>query len=394
MAQQSGSNVPQIRFQGFKGEWEKKTLGEIVLFLDELRKPLKAGSRKPGRYPYYGASGIIDYVEDYLFSERLILLSEDGANIIDRHYPICFIADGKYWVNNHAHVLRASPGFSEIFIRDSLERLNFEQYNTGTAQPKLNQEVCRNIPLQITETAEQTKIGKYFREMDSLIGLHQRKHDKLETLKKAMLQKMFPQPGTTTPEIRFKGFEGDWMEIPIGDILSETKRSIVLEDNQQYELVTVKRRNGGVVSRGWLWGRDILVKNYSLLETDDFLISKRQVVHGATGIVPAALNGAIVSNEYLVAVSNSRISTNYFAILSSLPEMRQKFFLSSYGVDIEKLFFDAEDWKKRVITIPKLPEQNQIDTYFRTLDALISKHATQLQKLQQIKSACLEKMFV
>lgn len=213
------------------------------------------------------------------------------------------------------------------------------------------------------------------------------------TLKKAMLHAMFPQPGATTPEIRFKGFSSAWVEKPIGDVLSETKRSIVLEDNQRYELVTVKRRNQGVVSRGYLLGRDILVKNYSQLEAGDFLISKRQVVHGATGIVPEYLNGAIVSNEYLVAVGNSMITTEFLTILSSLPDLRPKFFLSSYGVDIEKLFFDAEDWKKRTVTIPNLPEQ-KIGHYFRTLDSLISQHALQLHKLKQLKSACLEKMFV
>jgi len=148
---------------------------------------------------------------------------------------------------------------------------------------------------------------------------------------------MAKQTDNKIPKIRIKGFSQEWREKPISEVLSETKRSIVLEDNQQYELVTVKRRNGGVVSRGHLWGRDILVKNYSQLETGDFLISKRQVVHGATGIVPPDLNKAIVSNEYLVAVGNSQITTEFLTVLASLPDMRKKFFLSSYGVDIEKL---------------------------------------------------------
>ncbi len=195
------------------------------------------------------------------------------------------------------------------------------------------------------------------------------------------------------PKIRFKGFDGEWEEKPIGEILSETKRSIVLEDNQQYELVTVKRRNGGVVSRGHLWGREILVKNYSQLETGDFLISKRQVVHGATGIVPAELNKAIVSNEYLVAVGNSKITTEFLTILASLPDMRKKFFLSSYGVDIEKLFFDVEDWKKRTVKIPKPPEQSKICSYLNDLDHLIGQHQRKHDKLVTLKKTMLQKMF-
>ena len=140
-------------------------------------------------------------------------------------------------------------------------------------------------------------------------------------------------------------------------------------------------------------GRDILVKNYSQLQTGDFLISKRQVVHGATGIVPEELNNAIVSNEYLVSIGNNEITTEFLTILASLPAMRQQFFLSSYGVDIEKLFFDAEDWKKRSVTIPSPTEQTEISGYFRELDRLIELHQRKHDKLVTLKKAMLQKMF-
>lgn len=195
------------------------------------------------------------------------------------------------------------------------------------------------------------------------------------------------------PKIRFKGFRGGWEETPIGEVLTEKKRPIKLEDHQQYELITVKRRNEGIVSRGRLFGREILVKNYSQLEAGDFVISKRQVVHGATGIIPALLDGAIVSNEYLVAVENSRITTDFLTILASLPDMRRKFFLSSYGVDIEKLFFDAEDWKSRGVTIPSPAEQTQIGGYFREVDRLIGLQQRKHDKLVTLKKAMLHAMF-
>lgn len=208
-----------------------------------------------------------------------------------------------------------------------------------------------------------------------------------------MATEMLKQPDSKVPEIRFKGFSENWEVNPIRKILSEIKRPIALEDNSQYELVTVKRRNGGIVSRGYLMGRDILVKNYSQLQTGDFLISKRQVVHGATGIVPEELNNAIVSNEYLVSIGNNEITTEFLTILASLPAMRQQFFLSSYGVDIEKLFFDAEDWKKRSVTIPSPTEQTKISGYFRELDRLIELHQRKHDKLVTLKKAMLQKMF-
>lgn len=195
------------------------------------------------------------------------------------------------------------------------------------------------------------------------------------------------------PRIRFKAYAKPWADEKIGDVLAEKRRPIVLKDDQRYELITVKRRNEGVVSRGHLLGRDILVKNYAQLKAGDFVISKRQVVHGATGIVPPPLDGAMVSNEYLTAVDSEKLLTDFLTILASLPSMRRKFFLSSYGVDIEKLFFDADDWKKRNVLLPDVQEQSRIAQVFRDLDLLIFLHHRKHQKLVALKLAMLQKMF-
>lgn len=204
---------------------------------------------------------------------------------------------------------------------------------------------------------------------------------------------MADQTTGKVPRIRFKAYSEPWADEKIGDVLAEKRRPIVLEDDQRYELITVKRRNEGVVSRGHLLGRDILVKNYAQLKAGDFVISKRQVVHGATGIVPPALDGAIVSNEYLTAVDSEKLLTEFLTIVASLPAMRRKFFLSSYGVDIEKLFFDAEDWKKRNITIPQLVEQSKIGDFLHKVSQLIKLHQRKHEQLVTLKKAMLRKMF-
>ena len=183
--------TPQYRFAGFTKPWEQRKLDDVVEFLDTMRKPLEGAKRISGSYPYYGASGIVDYVDGYLFDEELILLSEDGANITDRNYPVCFLASGKYWVNNHAHVLRTKQGNENTFICNSLERKDYTQYNTGMAMPKLNKETCKKIPILCPEFEEQKKIGDYFRSLDHLITLHQHKYDTLLSLKNAILQQMF-----------------------------------------------------------------------------------------------------------------------------------------------------------------------------------------------------------
>ncbi len=195
------------------------------------------------------------------------------------------------------------------------------------------------------------------------------------------------------PEIRFKGFSEAWENKKIGEILTEIKRPIELMDNESYQLVTVKRRNEGVVPRAVLKGENILVKNYFSIKAGDYLISKRQVVHGANGIVPDNLDGAVVSNEYLVITDSDDITARYWTISSIIPKMHKLFFISSYGVDIEKLVFDVADWKNRTITIPKIAEQKNITSYFQKLDNLINQHQRKHDKLSNIKNSMLEKMF-
>ena len=191
MFPQNEQKVPEIRFEGFTEAWEQRKLDDVVEFLDTMRKPLEGAKRISGPYPYYGASGIVDYVDGYLFDEELILLSEDGANITDRNYPVCFLASGKYWVNNHAHVLRTKQANENNFICNSLERKDYTQYNTGMAMPKLNKETCKKIPILCPGFEEQKKVGDYFRNLDHLITLHQQKCEELKKIKKFMLQKMF-----------------------------------------------------------------------------------------------------------------------------------------------------------------------------------------------------------
>ena len=196
------------------------------------------------------------------------------------------------------------------------------------------------------------------------------------------------------PAIRFKGFDDDWEQRKVGVTITEVSRPVELKDDQEYQLVTVKRRNEGIVSRGKMYGRDILVKNYFEVQAGDYLISKRQLVHGANGIVPQCLDKAVVSNEYMVCIGNNFVTADFLALLSKTKSLKRDFFLSSYGVDIEKLVFDVEDWKKRTIILPQIEEQDKICEYFSYLDHLITLHQRQLEKLQNIKKSLLEKMFV
>ncbi len=189
-----GEMVPKLRFKEFRdsGEWGIKPLGEVAENLDSRRIPITENERASGTVPYYGASGIIDYVKDFIFDEDLLCISEDGANLIARNYPIAFPISGKTWVNNHAHVLRFENQFSQIIVENYLNEINLEDYLTGIAQPKLNRGKLDIIPIPFPGPDEQIKISDCLTSLVSLITEQSQKVENLKAHKKGLMQQLFP----------------------------------------------------------------------------------------------------------------------------------------------------------------------------------------------------------
>ena len=140
------------------GQVEWKTLGEICENLDSQRRPIKSSKRKKGIYPYYGASGIVDFVESYIYEGDYLLVSEDGANLLARNTPIAFSISGKNWVNNHAHVLKFDTYEGRKFVEYYLNQIDLKPYISGAAQPKLNQNNLNSIPIPLPPLFEQRRI--------------------------------------------------------------------------------------------------------------------------------------------------------------------------------------------------------------------------------------------
>ena len=179
-----------------KEGWEEKTLPDISENLDSIRVPVTKKDRTEGKYPYYGASGIVDYVDDYLFDEDLLLISEDGANLLMRTYPIAFSVSGKIWVNNHAHALRFKDMATQKYVEYFFASLKLDEYISGAAQPKLTQKALNSIPIYIpSDVAEQQRIVE---RLDSL-SENVRKYEEIQrqiisecdALKQALLRKVF-----------------------------------------------------------------------------------------------------------------------------------------------------------------------------------------------------------
>jgi type I restriction enzyme S subunit len=137
--------------------WPRQPFSELVLNCDGRRVPLKHSDRanRQGAYPYYGASGIIDRIDDYLFDGEFLLIGEDGANLLARSTPIAFRASGKFWVNNHAHIVQPKPGIRIEFLEHYFAALDLTRYVTGSAQPKLSQGILNEIPFPVPPLDQQ-----------------------------------------------------------------------------------------------------------------------------------------------------------------------------------------------------------------------------------------------
>lgn len=189
-----GETQPRLRFPEFQNAtaWEVKPLGQVAENLDNQRIPITSGDRKAGNIPYYGASGIVDYVEGFIFDEDLLCVSEDGANLVARTYPIAFPISGKTWVNNHAHVLRFENACTQKFAEVYLNSIKLNDFITGMAQPKLNKAMLDRIPIPYPRVPEQQRIADCLSSLDDLINAEFHKLETIKAQKNGMMQHLFP----------------------------------------------------------------------------------------------------------------------------------------------------------------------------------------------------------
>ena len=171
--------------------WKRVRFDSISENLDSKRVPVTESDRKEGVYPYYGASGIVDWINDYIFDEDILLVSEDGANLLMRSTPIAFSVSGKSWVNNHAHVVRFHDFATQKFIEVYFSLIDISEYITGTAQPKLNQAKLNTMLFCWPPLSLQKQFAAFVERVDQQKQTVQQSLEKLELMKKALMQEYF-----------------------------------------------------------------------------------------------------------------------------------------------------------------------------------------------------------
>src|SRR6266849_1693832 len=163
-------------------DWRERPLAELTDNFDGMRVPVKEADRRAGPYPYYGASGIVDYVDSYLFDGEYLLIAEDGENLRTRNTPVAFLARGKFWVNNHAHIVRGNSEADTRFLMYALKAADISGYLSGSTMPKLTQGNMNRVPILAPTVDEQRTIAHILGSLDDKIDLNRRMSETLVAL--------------------------------------------------------------------------------------------------------------------------------------------------------------------------------------------------------------------
>lgn len=401
--------VPKLRFPGFTEDWEQRKLSEVTTCFDNLRVPVTASDRIPGKIPYYGANGIQDYVSRYTHSGEFVLIAEDGANDLN-DYPIQYV-NGAIWVNNHAHVI---AGYKEKlenkFLSYSLKTVKMSTFIVGGGRSKLNLKALLEIPISMPNHDEQCCIGKFIETIDKTITLHQRKLDNLKLKKKALLQKLFPKNGERYPELRFPGFTDAWEQCKLGETFEYLQNNTLSRDSLNYKNPNVKNIHYG----------DILVKFDEILDG-----SSKDIPYINSELDLSKFSKSLLQDGDIIFSDTAEDDTVGKAI--ELQNVKAPFILSglhtipcrpiipfgkgylgnflnsnSYRMQLRPLVqgikvssISKSALKDTMIEYPKnLDEQERIGSLFQNIAKMITLHQRKLDHLQLQKKALLQQMFV
>ena len=379
---------PAIRFAGFTEAWEQRKLGEVVGTYDGVHQT-----------PKYQDNGIMFLsVENIATLQSSKYISEDDFKRDYKVYPqendILMTRIGDVGTTNVItdNGLKAyyvslallkykstNPYFLSNAIQSDYVKKGLANRTLKTAIPmKINKEEIGKVDVMLpTSVKEQTKIGEYFRNLDNLITLHQRKYDKFTNAKKSMLEKMFPKNGSNVPEIRFKGFTEAWEQRKLEEVSSEMvaggdiNKDLILDEGR-YPVIANAITNNGIVG---YYNEDYRIKSPAVTVT-----GRGDVGHAKARIIdftPVVRLLTIKSNHDVFFLENSINTLKIVVESTGVPQLTVPQ-LAKYDI-----YFPES-----------LDEEKKIGTFFRNLDNLITLHQRKLEKLKNIKKSMLEKMFI
>jgi len=378
----------------------KKILSEVCKNLDNKRIAITKKDRVEGCYPYYGASGIVDYVGDYIFDDDLLLVSEDGANLLARTYPIAFSASGKYWVNNHAHVLKFESPISQKFIEYYLNSISLIDFISGMAQPKLNQKALNSIPVPFPslETQKQivAKLDQAFAEIEKAKVNAEQNLKNARELFESYFQQVFNQ-------------SDDYHERELGDVCNflngyafKSKDAVDKSDTQLIRMGNLYKNQLNLERKPSFYPSSYAseYKKFTLRE-GDLVMSLTGTVgkedYGYTVEIPK-FDGHLLLNQRIV---------KFIEIDETLIERRFLFRILRSRIFLDKLYESANGtrqanlstvtMKKLKISVPNILKQKELidifDNLEQEIESLCDNYKCKIQALNELKQSILQKAF-
>ena len=384
---------PAIRFKGFTEDWEQRKLGEICQVTMGQSPDGSTYSETPSDYILVqGNADLKDgWVSPRIWTTQKTKTADAGDLIMSVRAPAGAMGKTTY----NVVIGRGVAGIKgNEYIYQYLVKMDLDSYwkklaSGSTFESIKSEDINRAEFMMPRDVDEQDRIGEYFRNLNHLITLHQRKYDKLVNIKKSMLEKMFPREGKNVPDIRFSGFTEDWEQRKLGDCFTER-----VESMPDGELISVTIKDG--IKKFSELGRHDNSNDdkskYKKVCVGDIAYNSMRMWQGASGYSPYE---GIVSPAYTVISPNLGIYSKCLAYQFKLPEMIRTFQVNSQGIT-------SDNWNLKYPTLSQIEifvskdeeEQTQIAEYFANLDNLIALHQRKLEKLKNIKKSCLEKMFI
>ena len=387
-------NKPAIRFKGFTDAWEQRKAKDLCSI--STGKSNTQDRVDDGIYPFYVRSPIVEHSNRYLFDEEAVLTVGDGVGT----GKVFHYVNGKY--DLHQRVYRMFDFSEEITAKYFYYYFSNHFYDrvmamtAKTSVDSVRYEMIADMDIALPKVKEQMAISAYFDRLDHLITLHQRKYDKLQVLKKAMLEKMFPKNGSSVPEIRFKGFTDAWEQRKLGKVVKEVTRN----DPTSEAPIMMITANNGFIEQSERYAFDNAgesLKKYILLQKGELAYN-----HGASKLRPFGSCFALTTAEsaripfvyHCFSAENQNAEFLSIELNGSEVESQLRKIVSS-GARMDGLLnISFDEYSTVTVLLPDIKEQEHIADFFRNLDHLITLHQRKLEKLQNIKKSMLEKMFV
>jgi type I restriction enzyme S subunit len=384
-------NVPEIRFKEFSGEWKEEEFASVV----DIRSGRDYKHLGKGTIPVYGTGG-------YMLSVDAALSRDEDAIGIGRKGTINkpYLLHAPFWTVDTLFYAVPHDRFYLDFSYCLFQKVDWKRYDESTGVPSLSKAAINKVPVCVTYAPEEQKLlGIYFEKLDVLINQHQQKHDKLSNIKKSMLEKIFPKQGEAIPEIRFKGFKGDWNQEALGSI-GDTYTGLSGKNKDDFghgkgSFVTYVNVFSNTLSDETLIEPIEIDSNQNEVMTGDVFFTTSSETPEEVGMSSLWMSKKrnVYLNSFCFGFRPKQRLNNYFLayMLRSSFFRNQIIFLaqgiSRYNISKTKVM-------DIIVNIPDFEEQAKIGSYFKQLDEIINQHQQQINKLNNIKQACLNKMFV